>query len=496
MNRSFVVVTAGCCLTLIASYVLSRPLNANLQWVCAGVVLAAYIVLTLIRPTVGLLSIAATIPFLGMVRRILFEQSQPQVDPMLLIIPCYTVFMITMISTTYRARLRALVRESRTTRLLLLLIGLCILEILNPLQGGLSVGAAGAIYYIVPLCWFILGRVFLTEDTLKKLLVILILVPLIFSVYGLLETFVGFTGFDRYWVDSVGYVALNVSGTIRTLGPATSAAEYASFLAVGTVLLLTLAIFRRSLWLIVPAIVPFVALILESSRTVVLTCLASAFLLFILRRRSKGMAVVTVLLVVLGVSYVYHGSSQYVVQSDTASPIQTLLAHQVNGLAHPLDRQYSTGQAHITVAIGALVSSVRNPFGMGLGATTLAALKFGGSGQTAEYDFVDMFLATGLIGGILYLIILVRTVRSGMTLVFREKRVSDALALAALIATLGETLNGSYYSLMPILWMLVAWLDTRWCEQGLEAMAQDVASEGADATGSPLPWPNARAWEA
>ena len=37
----------------------------------------------------------------------------------------------------------------------------------------------------------------------------------------------------------------------------------------------------------------------------------------------------------------------------------------------------------------------------------------------------------------------------------------DVLAFATVAVTLGQILNGGYYSLMPFIWMFIAWIDRR-----------------------------------
>jgi uncharacterized MnhB-related membrane protein len=464
VRRETIVPTAIAVAGVIAiAYLLSAPQVGNLQMVVSGLLLVLYVGATLLRPTLGLILISATLPFLGMLRRILYQASPVGFDALLLVIPLYSAFMLLVIAVTYRPKLAALWRASVTSRLLLVLMAILALQIVNPLQGGLAVGVAGALFYLVPLSWFFIGWVFLTEQAAKSVLALFVVASIIAAGYGLMQTFVGFPSFDAYWIAHAGYAALKVGGTVRAIGPATSAAEYAAFLSAGLACMLALVVFRWQLLVLVPAGLIGVALILESSRTVIVEILAVFVALLVLRQRSKPFAIVVIGVLCVLIAFVYQDFSPtvYAGPQDTSSPMQGLLAHQINGLAHPFDPRYSTGQGHLQQIIGALATSFGNPLGFGLGATTLAAYKFGGSVVSGELDIPNVFLSGGVIAGFLFAFILYRTFRTGVTLAFRYKRTVDVLAFATVAVTFGQILNGAHYSLMPFIWMFIAWIDRR-----------------------------------
>ncbi len=447
-------------------YALSAPQAGNLQLVVSILMLLLYLGATLLRPTLGLALISATIPFLGMLRRILYQQSPTSFDALLLVIPLYSALMLLVIMVTHRERLHAILRQSLTSRLFLILMLILAAQIFNPLQGGLAVGMAGALFYLVPLCWYFIGRLYLTEVAMKGILSIFIVASVIAAGYGLMQTLAGFPDFDTYWISQVSkgsYAALNVGGTIRAFGPATSAAEYAGFLSSGLACLLALVVFRQRLVVLAPIALLGAALFLESSRTIIITTLVIFVALLALRQRSKvlAIAVIGVLCASAVVAYQHFSGTTYSLASNTPSPFGGLVAHQINGLAHPLDAKYSTGQLHLQQLANSFPTSIGNPLGYGLGATTLAASKFGASSLSAELDVPNVFISGGIIAGILYIAVLYRTISGGMVLVFRHKQTVDVLAFAALAVSFGQTLNGGYYSLMPFLWMFIAWIDRR-----------------------------------
>lgn len=471
-NSNAVVLTAlgGAILLVIAmAYVLSSPQPGSLQLVVSILLLVTFVITTLSKPAAGLTLVSAALPFLGVFRRILFQQSPVQNDPLLLIIPIYSLFMLSVVMWTRREELSVIVRHSLTARLMIGFFAVMTLQILNPLQGGLVVGVAGALFYLIPLCWYFIGRIYLTDLLLRRILTIFIVSSVVAALYGLMQTFVGFPDYDSNWIKAAGtsYQSLNVLGSIRALGPTTSAAEYSTLLACGLICLLSLALFRWQLLALIPAGLLGVAIILESSRGVVVLVIATFIVLLALRQRSKRLAMTVLAIVVIGGGFAYQKFSEtssitpISLSTGTAAATSGFLAHQINGLAHPFDQQYSTGGGHLQQILTGLGQSLKQPFGYGLGATTLSASKFGGTSQSAENDVVDVFLSGGVIGGVLYVLILYRTLVAGGTLAFRYKRMTDVLPFVAVAVSFGQTLNGGYYSLMPFLWLYIAWIDIR-----------------------------------
>lgn len=278
MKREAIVPT-GIAVTLLVAiaYLLSAPQTGNLQLIASTLLLCLYVAATVLRPALGLGLVCVTVPFLGMLRRILYQQSQTSFDTLLLVIPLYSALMLLVIVTIHRDRFHTILRQSLTSRLLLGLMLILLIQVFNPLQGGLTVGLAGALFYIVPLCWYFIGRLYLTERTMKGILSIFIVASVIAAGYGLMQTLVGFPDFDTYWTSQVSkgsYAALYVGGTIRAFGPATSAAEYAGFLSSGLACLLALVVFRKRLVVLAPIALLGAALFLESSRTIIITTLA------------------------------------------------------------------------------------------------------------------------------------------------------------------------------------------------------------------------------
>src|SRR5215472_14375413 len=80
-------------------------------------------------------------------------------DPLLLVAPVLAVLLLT------QALLRGQSSPATTlSRLILALMALMAVEVLNPMQGGLQIGLAGAVFYIAPVLWFYVARRFASAD--------------------------------------------------------------------------------------------------------------------------------------------------------------------------------------------------------------------------------------------------------------------------------------------------------------------------------------------
>ena len=102
---------------------------------------------------------------------------------------------------------------------------------------------------------------------------------------------------------------------------------------------------------------------------------------------------------------------------------------------------------------------LQSPLGQGLGATTKAAAKFGGQGGSLEVDSSDVFRSTGLVCGVIYLIIIFLIIR-GAVQYWTRTRGLLALALAGILAvTFFGWLRGGRYAVAPLIWICVGALD-------------------------------------
>ena len=218
-------------------------------------------------PRSTILGLAFWLIALGMVRRLVGSGSSSGLgDPLLLVGPA--VLVLLFVVACGRGALRNRSPLANAVGLLSLLV---LVEAVNPFQGGLLVGLGGLLFMLVPMLAFWVGRSLLDDVTLRRLFQLVAVLSVLSAAYGLIQQFVGFPSWDERWIASSGYVALNVgNGVTRAFGNFSSAQEYAAFLSVGLVVLVSsLRNVRRVLLPLALAAIGLVgyALVLASVRT-------------------------------------------------------------------------------------------------------------------------------------------------------------------------------------------------------------------------------------
>jgi hypothetical protein len=91
---------------------------------------------------------------------------------------------------------------------------------------------------------------------------------------------------------------------------------------------------------------------------------------------------------------------------------------------------------------------------------TIAGTKFGGAGASSEADPGNVAIAWGIPGLLVYAVIVLEVIRKGYRVAVRRRRdwVAPA-ALAIIILTSLQWLNGGQYAVAFLPWLLMGWLD-------------------------------------
>jgi Na+-driven multidrug efflux pump len=100
-----------------------------------------------------------------------------------------------------------------------------------------------------------------------------------------------------------------------------------------------------------------------------------------------------------------------------------------------------------------------SPAGRGLGATTLAASKYGEKTINAEVDFANLMLSLGLLGGLLYAAIVVVVLMKALRWWTTERHTLALVTLGILVVTLGSWLIGGEYSATALIWFVIGSMD-------------------------------------
>lgn len=431
-------------------------------------------------PRSTILGLAFWLVALGLVRRLVGAGSSSGLgDPLLLIGPA--VLVLLLVVACGRGALR---KRSPLANAIGLLSLLVLVEALNPLQGGLLVGLGGLLFVLVPMLAFWVGRSLLDDMTLRRLFRLIAVLSVLAAVYGLFQQFVGFPSWDQRWINSNGYVALKIGNDVtRAFGNFSSAQEYAAFLSVGLVVLVsTLRSVRRVLLPVQLAAIGLVgfSLVLASVRTSLVLAAAALGSMAAARARLRpGIALLAgafaILALGIGLSY-FSASAQPT--SSVANPSGQLLQHDISGITDPTGSGSSL-PGHLSETVAGIKSAFLQPIGYGTGSITLASHLGGMTNAGTESDLGNAGTALGLLGFSVYVVVFFRGLLCTYRLAARRR---DTLALAALgllVVMLFQWLNGDLYSVAWLAWLILGWVDHNAHLDRPDSVLSSVGSEKA-----------------
>src|SRR5271170_3573831 len=138
---------------------------------------------------------------LGDLRRFVADIAMPAAfDPLLLVAPAVTAVLV------LPSLLNLKLKESLSKAVLALLV-VMFAQVVNPKQGGLSIGLSGVFFYIVPVMWFWIGRSLGSTAVLHRVIYRVILpLGLAAGILGLCQNFIGFLPYQQTWIAAVGKV--------------------------------------------------------------------------------------------------------------------------------------------------------------------------------------------------------------------------------------------------------------------------------------------------
>ena len=453
--------------------------SVSLHVILALAVLPLVLAVVWMSPRSTILGLALWLFALGMVRRLVGSGGSGGLgDPLLLIGPAVLVLLLVVASG--RGALRNRSPLANAVGLLSLLV---LVEAVNPLQGGLLVGVGGLLFVLVPMLAFWIGRSLLDDVTLRRLLRLIAVLSVLAAAYGLFQQFVGFPSWDQRWIASSGYVALKVGDDVtRSFGNFSSAQEYAAFLSVGLVVLVsTLRNVRRVLLPVQLAAIGLVgfALVLASVRTsLVLTAAALGSMAAARTRLRPGIALLAGALAILALSIglSYFSATSQSSTSAEVNPTGQLLQHDISGIANPTGSGSSLS-GHLSETVAGVKSAFLQPIGYGTGSITLASHLGGLTNAGTESDLGNAGTALGLLGLCVYLVVFVQGLLCTYRLAARRR---DTLALAALgilVVMMFQWLNGDLYSVAWLAWLILGWVDHKAHVDGSERVLSPIGSE-------------------
>jgi len=407
----------------------------------------------------SILGLFAFLTLLGDVRRLLIPfVGWSGTDPILMVAPVFAVLLLGFTLISQRVSL-----HSGLSKCMLLLTGIMILQVFNPKQGGLMVGVTGAILMIVPTFWFWIGQAFASRSLLKTLCwYVIVPLSVLAMAMGLVQILYGYLPYQLEWYRIAGYTALgNSEETLRPISIFANITEYLSYVSIAIVIL-------------------FAALLHEDATSKIkqlAVLLIPCGLASLLLGGSRGPVVMSVLVIVLMWAIQGPTIRSWIPRLAVAGLLGTMgfvwsmnQASELSGSSRiqaNLERQSEIMNDGGTVAIhadlawsGVRFGIVKEPFGLGIGATTRAAKKFGGKGFNSEKDVTNMFISTGLIGGTVYLIFVVWVAVIATKYWIRTRSIM-ALTLFGVLAFTGLSwLKPGHYVTTPLAWLLIGALDS------------------------------------
>lgn len=419
----------------------------------AGAILVVLTAFSQRKPALVMYLLLIYLPFLGFIRRVLIPVAGwNSMDPFVVVGPAMILFLATKwIYDTYLKK-EAIPNDSRLFKLVRFMLVIDLLQVANPLQGSLMTGVAGIMFYMAPVCYMILARRHMDERKMRIIIATVFAVGIIISLYGYKQFFFGYSSFENMWVELSGYTALKVYSITRPISTFTSASEYAHYLGVASVIAWVYflkARFLNKLFALAAVALIYSALFIASARGIIVTATAAMTVISIMSVRSMFHKTVITLVAGAALAGLFVGISKLNTEND-------LIYHSVVGLTDPLGEE-STTVGHWHLMIEGFKKGITNPLGHGLGSTTIAAGKFSGNAVSSEVDLSNKFLATGLLGGGAFLLILFKT----LGLAFKQARRSTThlIILGVLLAEGGQWLNGGHYSLAGLIWIMIGYLD-------------------------------------
>ncbi|MDX1933051.1 MAG: hypothetical protein SFU56_10640 [Capsulimonadales bacterium] len=378
-------------------------------------------------------------------------------DPLILVQP--VIISLFVVNLLLRRRLPF---DTLLSRMIGILLVIMILEMANPLQGGIHISLAGALFYIIPLLWFYGGRTLGTHRVTRAFANIVIITAIMGVLYAFRQQFYGFTDVEKQWLEltknDVGqYISNNV---MRVFSFFNSFAEYTGVTSIAAIFCFVLFLNRNRL-AIFPWLLLMTGIILSSSRGALLGTLLGCSLVWGLQSRNPRawLPRLTVSLV-LGGFLLIAGLNQARDIETSNDTTDALLQWQAKGILKAADARESTGVVHSNQFFDGVVRGFVQPLGNGLGTTTIAGAKFGVYlGAAAENDLGNLFISCGAFGGLLYLAIMLWAIWRTVWVWHRHRTWLSLGIVGMLAATAGTWLIGGRYSQCMIIWFLIGYVD-------------------------------------
>ena len=417
----------------------------------------AMIIPAIEQPQKAMYLLFCILPFLGLVRRLFVPVAgYSSFDPLLLISSAVTLVIFATLILTKRANMGGTPLSMMV--FFLLLIGL--VQVFNPSQESILVGLTGIMFILIPMMCFFIGRSVADEKLIARMQRIIIGVGFLAALYGMYQVLVGYPGFEKAYIARAGFGGLYVGGAIRPFSTFVNPLEYATYLGFAVSTAAAFFLYKRQMqkfWVLGALALIAYSGYLIGSRGFIYGSGAAVLVIIGMRAKNAFMAMLIMATLVGGiVLWTSSTSGENVKPADETAAAQ-LKARNEPAIKDPFDEKRSTLRAHYRgVKEGLIFAFTERPFGLGTGAVTRGGSKFGaGTSQSTELDISDATIAFGVIGGLLYIAIMLRT----WWQLYMLRRMTNGPMWPAIagmsIAAFGQWLNGGNYAVAPLIWFMI-----------------------------------------
>jgi O-Antigen ligase len=421
----------------------------------------------------GLLAMIVFEPFRGVTRRLQYLiVDYSQFDPIHVLTPMVAIMALAMLLQRYGFHL---IRLTPLANVVSILAAIFLIQIFNPLQGGIMIGLSGAMLILVPVSWFYFGQV-VSFRFLRIVFQLIVGLGILCSLYGVYQLIYGYPRFEQYWLENVEfYVSIGVGHVKRPLATFTNAEEWGRYIAMGALIAFgfgagTKRLLNSAGWFICSVGLSTV-LLFTGQRTAIFGLILGFVSLILLGARNfRGVALRLVLLLIpilLIVLLAKPPSEDEMWNKEESETVGTLISHTQRGTLKP------TGEESLYVRFEVWQDLITNvipyrPLGAGLGAGSLSALKFADKAEETAIDNFVLVLAVagGIPAVLLFLWVLGRSSQFAFRHTRRAAPATQEAAIARIVAALMPMfvlnnvfgLTFSLYAVAPIGWLIIGWI--------------------------------------
>ena len=421
----------------------------------------------------GLLAMVFFEPFRGLLRRLQYlAVPYSTSEPIHLITPLGAFFAFLIVLHRHRLAVFVATPVAKGVSLLALI---CLIQVFNPLQGGLFVGLSGALFILVPMVWFYFGQ-HSRSDLMPRVMKAIVLLGIVASAWGVYQMTAGYPEFELYWIRNTDhYESIAVYNVTRAIATFSNAEEWGRYVQLGCIIAMGLAISRseakfRPLWGVCAGVLA-VMLALTGQRASIFGLFLGLTVLFLAGAKTWGSVFGRLTALSMALACFLFVSTQFA--GDDSTPkggegVSTILSHTTKGTLDPTN-EYSLSARLETWSEVLFKTIPSNPIGAGLGGTTVTGARNDANMRPIDNHFFTIAIGAGVPAALLLVWIFWRSMRTSMRLCrhfdrntseFTYYRIAMAL-IAALILNNFFGTSFVIYSIAPIGWLLIGWLSAR-----------------------------------